>query len=104
MTWRYQPVWLTVASGVRAYSLCECGFDDVGALKDWTEEPTMIPQGETALDLQRDLVRMLKDAWKWEPVDFEMLHVGMVFERTGVDIEDVLGAMNRAIELGRKEP
>lgn len=104
MRWRYQPVWLADSLGIRFYSLCECFFDDADALVAWTEDPAMMPKGETARGLRRDLARMLSEAWKWEPVDFATLHAGMTFERTGVDVDDALGAMLRAIEPREREP
>ena len=102
MTWRYQPVWIETPGEdgpERTFSLCECYFDGDGALESWTEEPAMVPQGDTVDELRGALSRMWADAWKWEPVAFETLRSGMTFAKTGVDAEDVIGAIDKAIEL-----
>jgi hypothetical protein len=78
MTWRYQPVWQEDEAG-RRYTLCECHFDDAGLLTGWTEDPAMEPSGETAAELAVDLSRMLADTYKWEPVEFAAMRVGMRF-------------------------
>lgn len=80
MSWRYQPVWKDYEDGP-VYSLCEVYFEDDGTLRAWTEEPAMTPQGNDLRDLQGDLAHMLCDAWKWQPVKFDELKVGMTFER-----------------------
>ena len=95
MNWRYQPVYADDDAG-RAVTVCECYFDEHGKLQMWTEDMSSAASGETPEELQRDLIRMLADAYKWEPVPFASLHVGMTFERTGVDVEGMLAAMNMA--------
>jgi len=95
MNWRYQPVYRDDAAG-RAVTLCECYFNRDGRLHSWTERPAIEPVGETTAELQRDLIQMLADAYKWEPVAFDSLRVGMKFERTGVDVEGMISAMNMA--------
>lgn len=91
--WRYQPVYRDDPGG-RSITLCECYFDADGRLEAWTEDPAMHPQGETTEELSRDIARMLADAYKWVPVAFDDLHVGMTFERTGADVELMIAAMD----------
>lgn len=93
--WRYQPVYRDDPSG-RTVSLCECYFDAHGRLSMWTDDSACHPQGETSEELARDLARMLADTYKWHPVAFDDLHVGMTFEPTGADVEIMLDAMNAA--------
>ena len=103
MPWRYQPVWVDMDAGdgpERVFSLCRCYFDEDGALASWTDDSAMVPQGGAMAELRNDLTRMWADAWKWEPVAFESLRPGMSFTGTGIDAEDIIGAMNKAIELG----
>lgn len=82
-TWRYQPVYTEDPDGARTYSLCEVYLDDAGKLEMWTEEKRMTPTGETAQDLIGDLIMMLSDAHKWEPVRFDDMEPGMQLERAG---------------------
>lgn len=93
--WHYQPVYVDDPAG-RVFSLCECHFNAADKLISWAEEPAMIPQGETADELSSDLVNMLADTYKWEPVEFSTLRVGMTFQRTGADVEGMIRAMNMA--------
>lgn len=93
--WRYQPVFM-VHGDELVFSLCECYFAKDGTLARWTEEPAMIPQGESIEDLSKDLARMMGDAYKWKPVAFNTLHVGMRFEPTGVNVEAMIAALNTA--------
>ena len=95
MNWRYQPVYKSDAAG-SAVTLCECYFNKEGKIRRWTESAAMEPLGATIEELQQDLIRMLVDSYKWEPVAFDSLHVGMTFQRTGVDVEGMLNAMNMA--------
>jgi len=78
--WRYQPVYV-VEDEQKVFSLCELYFDDDGRLSQWTERSAIEPKGFTLDDLQGDLVHMLMDAWKWVPVEFSKLKVGMVLQR-----------------------
>lgn len=88
--WRYQPVVVTSAgTGEPIFSLCEVYLAEDGTLARWTEEPAMIPQGETIEELSNDLAHMVGDTCKWRPVLFSKLHVGMRFESTGVNVEAV---------------
>lgn len=93
--WRYQPVYQDDASG-RIISLCECYFGVDGRLTSWTESPAMIPQGETMDELTDDLSLMLAASYKWMPVSFDSLRVGMTFERTGANVDGMIAAMNMA--------
>ena len=85
MAWRYQPVWGedTIPGGksLRWYSLCEVYFDGAGRLNGWTEDSSIKPIGNDPDDLRGALAHMLADAWKWRPVKFSDLKVGMKFER-----------------------
>lgn len=92
--WRYQPVITTPGDPI--VTLCEVFLDAEDRLLHWTEEPAMIPQGETVEELSRDLVWMLAATWKWVPVYFSSLRVGMTFEGTGVDVEPMIAAMTKA--------
>lgn len=93
--WRYQTVFRDDAAG-RCYTLCECHFDATDRLVAWTERPAMEPSGETPDELRGDLARMLADAYKWEPVNFDTMRTGMTFERTGANIERMLAALDAA--------
>jgi hypothetical protein len=77
--WRYQPVWRGDERG-RVLSLCEVYLDENGALEGWTENPAMSPIGEDINELGSELARMMSDAFEWEPVEFDKMEVGMVFE------------------------
>lgn len=81
MSWRYQPVYRDEPSGERWYSLCECYFDKADRLEGWTEKAAMGVMGNDPDDLRGSLSNMLLDAWKWTPVRFEDLAVGMKFTR-----------------------
>ena len=96
--WRYQPVYVENDDD-RCYSLCECHFDEEGKLVAWTECCAMEPSGNSPEDLRGDLAHMLADAYKWEPVAFSDLCVGMTFTRTGADVERIIAAMEAAKEL-----
>lgn len=79
--WRYQPVIVSDEHGQRI-SLCEVYFDGMsGELDTWTDSPSIHAEGETIEELTSDLSRMIMDAFKWVPVPFESLHVGMKFQR-----------------------
>ena len=56
----------------------------------------MIAQGETPEELQRDLIQMLANAYKWMPVPLAHMKVGMTFQRTGIDVETMIRAMAAA--------
>jgi hypothetical protein len=94
--WRYQPVYVENGDGDRGLTLCEVYFDEDGKLKAWTEDPAMSPGGETVEELYRDITRMLADAYKWQPVVFGALRVGMTFDRTGADVERMIAAVDAA--------
>jgi len=53
-------------------------------------------QGETPEELQRDLIQMLANAYKWMPVPLAHMKVGMTFQRTGIDVETMIRAMAAA--------
>lgn len=93
--WRYQPVFV-VHGDELVFSLCEVYFDEDGALSRWTADPAMVPQGETLEDLSNDLARMIGDTYKWKPVAYSSLRVGMRFEPTGVNVEAMISALNAA--------
>jgi hypothetical protein len=95
MKWRYQPVFSDDEVG-RCYSLCECYFDQDGKLEAWTENSEIGPSGNSLDDLRGDLAHMLADAYKWKPVEFATLTVGMTFEPSGVDVEHIISAIWRA--------
>ena len=78
--WRYQPVWIE-ENGERMYTLCEVHFNDADELETWTENSAMFPAGSSIAELSNDLVLMLTDAWRWEPVAFTDLREGMKFSR-----------------------
>lgn len=80
MTWRYQPVWTESVLG-RSYSLCEVYCDESGRLDGWTESPAMTPRGKEVSELSADLAHMIVDTYRWEPVAFADLRVGMDFKR-----------------------
>lgn len=81
MNWRYQAVWRTEASGDRYYTICEIYLDKFGALTSWTESAEYTPLGNDLGDLLGELTRMYVDAACWEPVAFDSLRIGMIFER-----------------------
>jgi hypothetical protein len=93
--WRYQAVYIDDEAG-HAVTVCEVYFDADNKLKAWTENSAVAPHGETLEDLSHDLCWMLASVWKWKPVAFSDLHVGMTFERTGIDVERLIAAMNAA--------
>ena len=80
MTWRYQPIWWE-DSGGRTFGLCEMHFDQRDRLILWSAEPFTWPQGDDMEHLTNDLVRMLVDAYRWQPISFAELRVGMTFEK-----------------------
>jgi hypothetical protein len=97
MTWRYQPVTFETDRD-KETTLVEVYFDDDGNLTTWTDlvgacGGSIAPGGESIGDLRADLARMLADAYKWMPVRYEDLRPGMTFERTGVDVEAMIAAM-----------
>ena len=98
MSWRYQPVYQEDMFG-RTVTLCECYFDEHGKLEKWTEDGSIAPLGETPEELQKDLIRMLADSYKWEPVAFSSLIVGMTFTRTDTDVETTISALYAALGL-----
>jgi hypothetical protein len=91
--WRYQPVYWEDDAGP-VMTLCEVYFDENDRLKMWTTDPAMHPMGATFEDLSRDLCWMLANAYKWRPVAFNSLRVGMTFERTGADVERMVAAID----------
>lgn len=93
--WRYQPVFVLHGDEL-VFSLCEVYFDANGKLSRWTQEPAMVPQGETMEDLSNDLARMIGDLFKWKPVAHSSLTAGMRFEPTGVNVEAMISALNAA--------
>lgn len=95
MKWRYQPVF-TVQNGETVFSVIEVHVQPDGTLWAWTESTAMTPYGETVEELAGDLAHMLADAWKWKPVAYESLRTGMTFDRTGIDVEAMIAAMNAA--------
>lgn len=95
--WRYQPVYADEPLG-RVYSLCECHFDKDGLLEAWTEEPAMVPQGETIEELSGDLARMMVDTRRWEPVAFSDLKVGMKFKPVLVDVTALMEELDQIVD------
>lgn len=93
--WRYQPV-ATYQNGEPTYTMIEVYVNEDGSVRSWTEDSAMVPQGDTGSELSRDLIRMLVDCWKWKPVNYNALVPGLVVERTGLDIEKIIQAMNDA--------
>lgn len=93
--WHYQPVFIVVKDEI-VFSVCECHFDADDRLVSWTESPAMIPLGESMDELTTDLIQMLADCYKWEPVSFYDMTVGMRIKRTGANIEGMIAAMNMA--------
>ena len=90
--WRYQAVYRRIVnrdSESIEYSICEVYLDEDGKLEGSTESPTMTPHGNTRSELIDDLKMMLEDVSKWKAVDFDMMQVGMVFER--INNEQELG-------------
>jgi len=85
MGWRYQPVIRVAKIGDEidvCVSLVEIYLDDDDALVNWTEEPAIAPVGNDVEDLCREISHMWISALCWKPVPFEVLKVGMTFERT----------------------
>jgi hypothetical protein len=102
--WRYQPVIVKRLDDDPYVVLVECYFDADGRLTMWAEDPHSWPQGDDVEGLANDLSFMLAAVYKWKPVDFDSLHVGMTFERTGVDVEQVIAAMNAFRPIGANAP
>lgn len=76
MSWHYLPVF--VAKGEeREYSLCEVYLDESGGLKAWSQNRSVEPAGASAAELEADLLNMLEDLHRWEPVEFDSLRTGM---------------------------
>lgn len=97
--WRYQAV--TMADPDPICFLIEAYFDGDGKLIRWTDRiGECWAAGQDVEELSRDLVHMLAAAWKWKPVPFDDLRVGMTFEGTGVDVEDMIAAMDRSRKFG----
>lgn len=98
MSWRYQPVYVDTDVG-RVYSLCEVYFDGLGNLEAWTESAEMTPIGSDDVhDLRGTLARMLADSYKWTPVAFAELKIGMTFERLATQEQmDRIAAMISAM-------
>lgn len=70
----------------KLYILIEVFFDDDGKLHYWTkyeEERRYEPMGDTQDELIKDLKIQLKDAKKWEAVEYDKIEVGMKFEERG---------------------
>jgi len=89
MSWHYLPVYTETdylypgeetPEIIREYSLCEVYMDKEDKLDGWTVNPAMTPSGETAEELKNCLNNMLNDVNRWEPVKFDDLQAGMVFE------------------------
>jgi len=87
--WRYQPVYIEEGD-TKVYSLIEAHFDEHGRLNSWTEDCFMHPQGESMDELRGDLTHMLANAWKWIPIRFSDLKIGMVLQRA-ISQEDAEG-------------
>ncbi len=85
MTWRYQPVFVTTTVGaesIQTFTICEVYIDKDKRLEAWTENRSVQPSGGSLSDLQSDLAYMLADSFRWEPVEFSELLVGMTFKRS----------------------
>ncbi len=80
MSWRYQPVCFVEGDEI-IFSLCEVFFDENETLKNWTKNRHIAPMGGSIEELSGDLSRMLVDAFRWQPVMYTKLEVGMTFER-----------------------
>jgi|GEM_PF-3240462 len=82
--WRYQTVYFehrTCNNEItREHSLCEVYLDKDGKLDKWIASRFISPMGESVEELLDDLQFMLNNAIKWEPVEFESMHVGMTFK------------------------
>lgn len=104
MSWRYQPVWVDHGEE-RVFSLCEVYLDKDGRLEGWTEKPVMEAIGiDDVQDLRGCLAQMLADSYRWKPVAFSSLKVGMTFERyaTQEQMEHIAGmieAMGKAANV-----
>ena len=67
--WRYQSVWIAEDRDTKVFGLTEVYLDDADRLTRWTEDPFMVPQGETLCELRTDLARMIMGAYNsWKPV------------------------------------
>ncbi len=93
MSWRYQPVWI-MSHDEKLHILIEVFFffDNAGKLDSWTlyeENRRYEPSGDTQEELIEDLEIKLRDAMKWEAVEYDKIEVGMKFEErlTAEDIE-----------------
>lgn len=81
MSWRYQPVYVDFPKTGRHFSLCEVYLAKDGTLESWTAEKAMTPVGIGNMDdLRGTLVRMLAESYRWVPVEFSTLAVGMKFK------------------------
>lgn len=80
MGWRYQPVIEKESNNEEVVYLIEVYFDDDGKLKYWSWGKQWAC-GESISELQVDLTMMLMDSYKWKPVRYDEIKVGMVFER-----------------------
>jgi len=104
MSWRYQPVWVDHGEE-RVFSLCEVYIDKDGRLEGWTEKPVMEAIGiDDAQDLRDCLAQMLADSYRWKPVAFSSLKVGMTFERYATHeqmdrIAGMIEAMGKAADV-----
>lgn len=78
--WRFQPVY-AVFDEDRVYSLCRVYVMPDDTLDSWSEDAAIVPQGNDIEDLTGEMSRMIVDAWRWEPVAFADLKVGMSFQR-----------------------
>lgn len=79
-SWRYQPVEVREPDGNRVTTLCSVWLGDEDRLTQWAEDPFSAPVGDDANDLAAELVHMVISAYRWKPVPFEALSVGMTFE------------------------
>lgn len=75
-TWHYLPVFVERDESTE-YSICEVYLDEDGCVVSWTESSSIAPSGETADELRADLMHMLNDVARWEPVRFSDLAVGL---------------------------
>lgn len=83
--WRYQPVYSDDPSG-RSYFLIEVHFpdssDELGGWTDMEGAPAPHgPMGNSIEDLTGEIARMLVDAFRWVPVEYDKLKTGMIFQR-----------------------
>lgn len=82
MSWRYQPVFEKhKETGITEFSVCEVYLTEDDKLKQWSAGPCRAPRGNDINDLQAALTMMSAEVFKWQPVEFRKLRVGMKFKR-----------------------